>query len=145
MSDVRFKASAGLLSQQNLHGDRAQQLLEVTGALAVILSSQDGLLVGAHQGAERDDAEKVAALGTNLLAASSQMATFYPPAEGTASGVRQLNLEREDGTFVMLAQVGPGVTVALFTGPRTDLASAAYEIVKFAQWFAPGVADRAEA
>lgn len=144
MSNVRFK-SAGLLPQQNQHGERAQQLLEVTGALGVILSSQDGLLVGAHREAEREDAEKMAALGTSLLAASSKAAAFYPSAEGGASGVRQLNLEREDGTFVILARVGPGVTVALFTGPRTDLASAAYEIAKFAQWFAPGVADRAEA
>ncbi|MFE7484981.1 roadblock/LC7 domain-containing protein [Streptomyces sp. NPDC057552] len=144
MSDVRF-TSAGLLPQQNRHSEMAQKLLEVTGAVAVILSSQDGLLVGAHQGTEREDAEKMAALGTSLLAASSKAAVFYPATEGGASGVRQLNLEREDGSFVILAKVGPGVTVALFTGARTDLSSAAYEIAKFAQWFAPGVADRAEA
>ncbi|WP_217231255.1 roadblock/LC7 domain-containing protein [Streptomyces anulatus] len=141
---VRFQPSAVPLSQQNNYGEQAQRLLGATNALSVILSSQDGLLVGAHQGADRDDAERVAALATVLLTSAREMAQFFAATEG-ASKVRQMTMEREDGGFVILAHVGPGVTVAVFTGPRTDLSSAAYEIVKFAQWFAPGVADRAEA
>lgn len=141
---VRFQTSAAPLSQQNSYGEQAQHLLQVTNALAVILSSQDGLLVGAHQGAERDDAERVAALGTTLLTSSMKMAEFFSSAEG-ASRVRQMTLEREDDGFVIAAPVGPGVTVSVFTGPRTDLSVASYEIAKFAQWFAPRVADRAEA
>lgn len=141
---VRFQPSDAPLSQQINYGERAQHLLEATNALAVILTSTDGLLAGAHHGADRDDADKVAALGAVQLSSSMALAQFFSSTEGT-SKVRQLTLEREDDGFVLLTQVGPGMTVAVFTRPRPDLAAAAYEIAKFAQWFAPGVADRAEA
>ncbi|MFJ6437805.1 roadblock/LC7 domain-containing protein [Streptomyces sp. NPDC091416] len=141
---VRFQPSDAPLSQQINYGERAQRLLEEANALAVILTSTDGLLVGAHHGADRDEAEKVAALGAVQNSSAMTLAQLFSSTEGT-SKVRQLTLEREDDGFVILTPVGPGMTVAVFTKPRPDLAAAAYEIAKFAQWFAPEVADRAEA
>lgn len=142
-SPSRYRAAYPPLTERMNYSEHAQRLFEDTGALAVVLFTDDGIIAGRNQEAGKDQADSASAMGTSLFGAAVALAQIFPGDGTGGQQLRQVAVEVEGGRYVFVAQVGENVRVAVYTKPGVDLGSVSYEIARFAEWFAPRVAGRA--
>jgi len=87
-----------------------------------VISSQDGIALGASQTLEREDAEHLAALAAGFQSLARGAGRHFG-----GGGVRQTIIEMETG-FLLVAAAGSGTCLAVIAEQGADLGLVAYEM-----------------
>ncbi|ARF70925.1 roadblock/LC7 domain-containing protein [Kitasatospora albolonga] len=143
-SPGRYRASGTPLAERRDYSEHAQRLFDDTGAQAVVLFTGDGIIAGRNQEASQEQAEQASAICTSLFSTALTASELFPVDGAGELPLRQVTVE-DGNRFVIVAQAGSNVRVVVYTHPGADLGAVSYKIARFAEYFAPKVAGRAQA
>ncbi|MET7640698.1 roadblock/LC7 domain-containing protein [Streptomyces sp. NPDC005438] len=99
--------------------DLTQRITYIRYALVL---STDGLVTGACQGLERQDAEHLAAVASGLHSLAKGSGTHF-----RVGDVRQTMIEYDEGVL-FVTSAGHGSCLCVLTGPDADIGQVAYEM-----------------
>ena len=99
--------------------DLVRRIAHITKA---VILSQDGMVLGASDALERDDAEHLAALAAGFQSLARGAGRHFG-----GGAARQTIIEMESG-FLLVTAAGNGTCLAVITGPGADLGLVAYEM-----------------
>ncbi|KJY44102.1 dynein regulation protein LC7 [Streptomyces sp. NRRL B-1568] len=104
----------------------------------VLVLSNDGLVTGASEGLEREDAEHLAAVASGLHSLARGTGRHF-----RAGRVRQTMVEFDDGVLFVTA-AGEGSCLCVLGGPGADIGQVAYEMTLLVNRIGgrPGVSAR---
>jgi predicted regulator of Ras-like GTPase activity (Roadblock/LC7/MglB family) len=114
------------MTQTNVAGELNWLLNDLVGRVphvrqAVVLS-RDGLVVGASQGMDREDAEHLSALAAGVQSLARGAGRHF-----TGGEVRQTIIEMES-VFLFVTAAGQGTCLALLSSVEADAGLIAYEM-----------------